>query len=105
MIEREFAGEKRRFALGYPRNWPRSSVGCFETARFGNLAELWERGRRGLLGDGHVRHVLAHALAGPDDPAALIRAQRMVAEAMAGEPLAEFQALALEIIIDAYAGS
>lgn len=103
-MQRDFAGEPRTFRLGYPRAWPLVRTGCFETDRWGNLADLWERGRAGLLGDGHVRHVLAHALAGPDDPVALLKAHRLVAEEMADKPLAPFQALAIEIIIDAYAG-
>jgi hypothetical protein len=105
MLSREFAGETRELALRYPRNWPTVRVGCYETERFGNLAALWELGKRNLLGDGHVRHVLAHALAGADNPVALLKAHRLVEEEMQGKPLAAFQALALEVIIDAYAGA
>lgn len=104
MVTADFAGESRQFALRYPRNWPGVAVGCFESERFGNLAALWELGRRGLLGDGHVRHVLAHALAGPDNPLAMLKAQKLVAEEMAGKPLVSYVALAIQIVIDAYAG-
>lgn len=90
--------------LRYPRNWPRSAVGCFETERFGNLAELAERAGRVALGAGHVRHVLAHALAGPDDPVALLKAQRLVADEMEGKPLLPFMRLAAEVIVDAFQG-
>jgi hypothetical protein len=99
-----FAGEERSFQLRYPRNWPSVAVGCFENERFGNLATLWELAKVGLLGAGHVRHVLAHALAGADNPLAMMKARQIVEEEMRGKPLAAFQALAIEIIIDAYAG-
>jgi hypothetical protein len=102
---REFAGEERLFQLCTPRNWPVVRVGCFETERFGNLAALWELGKRGLLGDGHVRHVLAHALAGADNPIGLLNAHRLVEEEMRDKPLAPFQALAVEVVIEAYAGA
>jgi hypothetical protein len=105
MLRREFAGEERDFALCTPRNWPTVRVGCYETERFGNLAALWELGKRGLLGDGHVRHVLAHALAGADNPVGLLNAYRVVEEEMRDKPLAAFQALAIEVIIEAYAGA
>jgi hypothetical protein len=105
VLRREFAGEERDFGLRYPRNWPVVATGCFETERFGNLAALWELGRRNLLGDGIVRHVLAHALAGADDPVGFYKATLLVDEEMLGKPLAPFQALAIEVIIDAYAGA
>jgi hypothetical protein len=105
MLRREFAGEEREFALRYPRNWPIVATGCFESERFGNLAQLWELARNTLLGDGRVRHVLAHALAGPDNPVALLQAYRLVQNEMADKPLAPFQALATAVIIDAYTGS
>lgn len=105
MLRREFAGEARDFALRYPRNWPVVSTGCFETERFGNLAALWELGKRNLLGDGHVRHLLAHALAGADDPVAFYNAVLLVEDEMRDKPLAPYQALVVEIIIDAYAGT
>lgn len=104
MVTAEFAGEERQFALRYPRNWPSVTTGCFESERFGNLATLWEVGRRGLLGDGAVRHVLAHALAGADNPLGMLKAHQVVAEEMRDKPLAPFQSLAIQILIDAYAG-
>ena len=35
---------------------------------------------------------------------ALLRAERLVIEEMADKPLAPYQALAIEILVDAYAG-
>lgn len=104
MLSREFAGETRELALRYPRNWPVVRVGCYETERFGSLAMLVELGRRNLLGDGHVRHVLAHALAGADNPIGLLNAHRLVEEEMRDKPLAPFIGLAAEIIEEAFVG-
>lgn len=104
MIEREFAGEIRRFELRYPRGWPSSSVGCFETPKMGNLTELADRAGRIALGGDHVRHILAHALAGPDDPVGLLRAQRMVEQEMDGKPLLPFMRIAAEVVVDAFQG-
>jgi hypothetical protein len=104
VLRREFAGEERDFALCYPRNWPVVATGSFETDRFGNLATLVELGRRNLLGDGHVRHVLAHALAGADNPVGLLNAYRLVEEEMRDKPLAPFIGLAANVIEDALVG-
>lgn len=104
MITATFAGEARRFALGTPRNWPTVAVGCFEGERFGNLATLVELARRNLLGDGAVRHVLAHALAGPDNPLGMLRAEQLVRDEMQGKPLAAYLKLVLDVLVDAYVG-
>jgi hypothetical protein len=100
MISADFAGEIREFELR-----PTQFVGAtdFETPH-GTLGDLAQLAARGMLGAVHVRHVLAHALAGPDNPLAFYRAQKIVGEELEGKPLAPYISLVTEIITEAFAG-
>ncbi len=104
MIERVFAGESRQFALR-PSRFSHLGPFGYEGSQHGNLAMLWQQAKSISLPDSAVRHVLAHALAGPDDPAALFRARTIVAEEMDGKPLAVYMALARDVLIEALVGA
>lgn len=104
MIERSFAGELRQFALR-PSAFARFGPMGYEVPQFGNLVSLWKQAEDMTLSEAAVRHVITHALAGPDDPVALIRARRLVADEMDGQSVASYIALARIIIIEAVVGS
>lgn len=104
MIERQFAGALRKFALR-PSAFSHLGPFGYEASQFGNLAILWEQAKNVSLPDAAVRHLLTHALAGPDDPAALLRARTLIAEEMDGKPLAGYMALARDVLIEALVGA
>lgn len=102
MIEREFAGELRRFRLP-PAN--RRMLYRGVEGDVGGLGDLALRVMaRKPINAGEVSQILAHALS-DGHPILLMRARDLVAEEMRQRPLADLQPLAVDIIADAYAGA
>lgn len=99
MIEFQFAGEKREFALKPSRYSRFAKEAGFDS--IGTLAELFKKSSTLSFTDSEVRHLLAHALAGPDNPVKLMKMRELVDEEMDGKPLAPFLALASLLVSDA----
>lgn len=94
-IEREFAGEARRFQL--PQANPIRLYRGIESEGLGNLSELAQRVQAKSLGSARVEAILSHALS-RGHPLTLMRMRDLVREEMKDKPLAEFLPLAIDII-------
>jgi hypothetical protein len=94
-IEREFAGETRRFELRGPD--PVRLYRGIEGEGLGNIWELAQRASAKALGRGHVEQILAHGLS-RGHATTLLDARLLVRDEMRGKPLASFLPLALEVL-------
>lgn len=100
-VEREFAGEMRRFQLMPP---DRFKLYKGVEGDVGNLSDLVVRASlKKTLSATEVGHILSHALSG-GHPISLMRVRDLVAAEMRGKPLTSFMSLAIDIIAATYAG-
>jgi hypothetical protein len=100
MIEEQFAGELRQFALRRSRYAHIQSGLGYEA--IGTIGNLFQRDRAFQLGDTDCREIIAHANSGPDDPLALMRNRRLVDEEMNDKPLGDYIPLVTSIILEAF---
>lgn len=101
-IEREFAGEVRRFQI--PLANPQRLYRGLENESLGTIADLARMAAGSSLGRHRVERVLVHALS-RGHPLTLMRMEWLVRSEMQDKPLTEFLELAVEIIAATYAGS
>lgn len=101
-IEREFAGEVRRFQI-HQADSLRLYRGI-EGEGLGNLSEFAQRATAGSLGETRILSVIAHALS-RGHPTTLTRMKELVQNERREKPLAEFIELAVAIIVASYAGT
>lgn len=94
-VDRDFAGEERRFKL--PLANPQRLYRGLEAEGLGNLMEFAQRAAAGTLGSARVEAVLVHALS-CGHPLTLLRMRELVRNEMRDKPLAEFIPLAIDII-------
>lgn len=100
-VEREFAGEVRRFQL-QPADRFRLYKGV--EADVGNLSDLAVRAAmKKTLSTSEITHILSHALSG-GHPITLHRMRALVVAEIRSKPLGDFAPLAVDIIAAAYAG-
>lgn len=100
-VEREFAGEVRRFQLMPP---DRFKLYKGVEGDVGNLSDLLTRSVMDTLSFSTVSHILSHGLSG-GHPITLMRMRKLVANEMLNKPLGIFTPLAIDIIAAAYAGA
>lgn len=101
-IEREFAGEVRRFQI--PLANPQRLYRGIESEGLGTLSEMARFASSGALGSLRVERIIAHALS-RGHPLTLMRMEGLVREEMKDKPLGSFIELAVAIITAAYAGT
>lgn len=101
-LEKEFAGEMRRFQL-LPADPLRLYRGL-EGENLGNMSEFAQRATAGTLGAARIENVIAHGLS-RGHPITLLRMRELVRKEMQEKPLAEFIGLAVAIIVASYAGT
>lgn len=103
MIEREFAGETRKFKIAPPDRT--KLYRGLEADVGGGLGEFALRVlAKRALNSNEIIHILSHALSG-GHPIGLIRARKLVIEEVESKPLADLQPIAIDIIADLYAGA
>lgn len=101
-LDREFAGEMRRFQL-LPADPDRLYRGI-EAEGLGNFSEFAKRAAAGTLGAGQVEVLISHALS-RGHPVTLMRMRDLVRSEMQERPFTEFLELAVAITVTAFAGS
>lgn len=101
-VEREFAGEVRRFQLPLPDTL--KLYRGIESEGVGNISELAQRAAAGTLGTARVEHILAHALS-RGHPLTLLRMRELVRAEMRDKPLSSLEGLAVSVLTASYVGA
>jgi len=97
-----FAGVSRQFSLK-PSRYSALQRGIgYES--IGSIGELFHRSRALQLGNSECRQIIAHALAGPDDPVGFMLAMEEVDAEMDEKPIANYLPLVADIVVDAFSG-